>query len=89
MTAIIIYGPKASGKTFNAQAFAHHYKKDIILDTGAYGKKLPKSIAPNTLALTTCLPRAGEPRTWIHVDDAMRAIGKDPFRLVSGSQNDK
>lgn len=74
MPAIIIYGPKGSGKTYNAEAFARHYGKTNIQDTDGF--PVPNRVPSDTLVLTTDRPAWDDPRTWIRIDDALEAIGK-------------
>lgn len=91
MSAIVIYGPGGSGKTFNADAFAKHYGKTKVFDAGlrprmrqarSQCEPLPHC-DKDTLIIANEPPPPNDPRRWIHVDDAMQAIGKKPFRLSS------
>lgn len=51
--AVVIYGPPATGKTFNADRFAKHYGCTNIIDEGASGRQHPGPLGRHDLLLTT------------------------------------
>lgn len=77
MATVIIHGPKASGKTTNAKQFKLHYGCRHIVDEWMPGDKVP--CLDRALILTTEDPPFNIPRARvIHIDTALRAIGKQP-----------
>jgi hypothetical protein len=83
-TAVVIYGPKGSGKTTNAPALAKFYGKDRIVDdfsAASSGYKLISQMPTDTLfILSGDGPERDEKGTGalIHIYDACKAAGIEP-----------
>ena len=75
MSAIVIYGPGASGKTRNAQAFLAHYGKKNIVDEWDGTTRL----ADDDLALLTSdEPVCGRRYEYIHIGVALASVHGKP-----------
>jgi hypothetical protein len=75
MKPIVIHGPIACGKTFNAEAFKKHYGAQRIVDE--YCPEMGDRLRPGDLGLTNGPPRQDGNR-WIPFDRAMKEAGLDP-----------
>ncbi|EGI55062.1 hypothetical protein SUS17_2082 [Sphingomonas sp. S17] len=51
--AVVIYGPPATGKTFNADRFAKHYGCTTVIDEGVSGRQHVGPLGRHDLLLTT------------------------------------
>ena len=77
MGPVIIHGPKASGKTSNAKQFMAHYGCKFLIDEWMPGGRNTRLCG--ALILTTEAPPFSiEGARVIHIDEALRAIGKQP-----------
>lgn len=83
-SAIIVYGPQGSGKTFHAPALAQFYGKSHIVDGDdwtLYDGHTPHRSLPADTLLTTCDEQFAKEhaRKWgsraIHIDEAVRDAG--------------
>ena len=71
MSALVIYGPKASGKTRNAQAFLDHYgKKNIVEEWDGLTSLGEDDIALLTSDEPWINPSRVRPYNFIRIDDA-------------------
>jgi hypothetical protein len=88
VTAIIIYGPKGSGKTTHAKALAAHYGKANIVDDFAFYSSRWRRVSDmpaDTLFITSHKVSLDGPGkdSFIYIDDACRAAGLTPHPMLS------
>ena len=82
----MIYGPRASGKTFHAERFRKRYECARILDlSGEHGKR---RLGSGTLVLTDATKgearsRNGRDALLVSIHDARSAIGVGPVRPLA------
>ncbi|MGW8189556.1 hypothetical protein [Sphingomonas hankookensis] len=84
--SVVIYGPRASGKTFHAERFRKRYECERILDlSGEHGKR---RLGSGTLVLTDATKaearsRYGRDALLVSIHDARSAIGVGPVRPLA------
>ncbi|GJH39047.1 hypothetical protein CBA19CS91_39840 [Paraburkholderia hospita] len=93
-TAVIIYGPKRSGKTTNALALAKFYGKARIVDdfnsSGSRYRRVIDMPSDTLFILTGDGPEGDEPgyASFVHIADACKAAGIEPHpSLLADSLN--
>jgi hypothetical protein len=84
---VVIYGPRASGKTFHAERFCQRYECAAIFDLGRGGAPAGAS-RDNALILTdmtkaAARARFGRDALLVSIHDARRAIGVGPVRSLA------
>ncbi|RSU65482.1 hypothetical protein BRX36_10585 [Sphingomonas sp. S-NIH.Pt1_0416] len=81
--AVVIYGPPATGKTFNADRFAKHYGCTEVVDACDLRHARPV-ISARTLVLTTqskerARYKYGSTSTYVAIETARAAVGLEPI----------
>lgn len=83
---VVIYGPRASGKTFHSDRFRQRYECSAVVDlSGTSGKR---RLSPNTLYLADTTQadarsRFGGDALLVSIHDARSAIGVGPVRSLA------
>lgn len=84
---VVIYGPRASGKTFHAERFCQRYECTAIFDLGR-GAPPAGASRDNALILTDmskaqARARFGRDAHLVSIHDARKAIGVGPVRSLA------